>query len=392
MKIILTLVSFLCLTASYAQINFEKGYFINNSNEKIDCYIKNLDWKSNPTEFTYKTTIDGEKATAEISTVKEFGVENEFKYQRYTVDIDRSTDAVGDLSPFKEPMFNREQLFLKVLVQGKASLYGYKDRNLKRYFYSKDAIGVTQLVYKNYKIDEFSKAQNTMYKQQLWNNARCEIEDQAIVNRVAYKKRDLVKYFVNFNTCSKVDFEDFAKNKNSVGTFGINLRPGFNSSSIEYERLNGSTYDTKYDNEIAFRIGVEFEFVMPFNKNKWSFIVEPTYQSFKAEKSEFVSIDYSSIEVPMGVRHYMYLNEKSKLFINLQAVLDFPNNSKLNYRENASLKLRSKPNLAFGFGYKYGDKFSIELRGHSHRNVLDGFVGWKSAYKTTSLILGYSIL
>lgn len=37
-----------------AQINFEKGYFISNDNEKIECLIKSIDWKNNPTEFKYK--------------------------------------------------------------------------------------------------------------------------------------------------------------------------------------------------------------------------------------------------------------------------------------------------------------------------------------------------
>ncbi len=31
--------------SSYGQILFEQGYYINNSNEKIDCFIKNNDWE-----------------------------------------------------------------------------------------------------------------------------------------------------------------------------------------------------------------------------------------------------------------------------------------------------------------------------------------------------------
>ena len=37
-----------------AQISFEKGYYIDNSNQKVDCLIKNVDWKNNPTSFEYK--------------------------------------------------------------------------------------------------------------------------------------------------------------------------------------------------------------------------------------------------------------------------------------------------------------------------------------------------
>lgn len=38
----------------FSQINFEKGFFIKNSNEKIECLIKNNDWNKNPTDFEYK--------------------------------------------------------------------------------------------------------------------------------------------------------------------------------------------------------------------------------------------------------------------------------------------------------------------------------------------------
>jgi len=52
------------MTISYSQISFEKGYFINNTNQRISCYIKNSDWKNNPTEFVYKIALEGDKMTA----------------------------------------------------------------------------------------------------------------------------------------------------------------------------------------------------------------------------------------------------------------------------------------------------------------------------------------
>ena len=44
----------------FAQISFEKGYFINNANQKTNCLIKNQDWKDNPTEFEYKLDENSE--------------------------------------------------------------------------------------------------------------------------------------------------------------------------------------------------------------------------------------------------------------------------------------------------------------------------------------------
>ena len=74
--------------SGYSQISFVKGYFIKNSGEKIECFIKNIDWKDNPTQFNYKLSKDDDQKEATIEAVKEFGIYDIVKYQRYTVDID----------------------------------------------------------------------------------------------------------------------------------------------------------------------------------------------------------------------------------------------------------------------------------------------------------------
>ena len=51
--LVLAFITISCLQ-SYSQIIFENGYFIDESNNRIECLIKNIDWKNNPTEFEYK--------------------------------------------------------------------------------------------------------------------------------------------------------------------------------------------------------------------------------------------------------------------------------------------------------------------------------------------------
>ncbi|WP_417619381.1 hypothetical protein [Oceanihabitans sediminis] len=57
----------------YSQIIYENGYYIDNSGNKVDCLIKNVDWKDNPTSFEYKLTENSDKNIATLNTVKEFG-------------------------------------------------------------------------------------------------------------------------------------------------------------------------------------------------------------------------------------------------------------------------------------------------------------------------------
>ena len=132
---------FLLLTvlgfSSYAQISFEKGYYIDNNDQRIDCLIKNIDWKNNPTEFEYKLSENSTPEKATITSVKEFGVVSISKYIRSTVNIDRSIDNVNSvilISKEKNPVYKEEELFLKVLLEGKASLYLFEMGNSKNFF------------------------------------------------------------------------------------------------------------------------------------------------------------------------------------------------------------------------------------------------------------------
>ncbi len=122
---------------AFSQIQFEKGYFISNKNEKIECLIRNNDWKNNPTEFDFKLTKDSESQSLNISTIKEFSIPGSFKFIRAPVKIDRSTDIASLLGTDRNPKWESDTLFLKVLVEGKATLYSYSKGNLFRFFFKK---------------------------------------------------------------------------------------------------------------------------------------------------------------------------------------------------------------------------------------------------------------
>ncbi|GAB4409669.1 MAG: hypothetical protein OHK0053_36470 [Microscillaceae bacterium] len=122
-----------------AQITFEKAYFIDNEGRKVTCWIKNLDWKNNPKEFEYQLTEQGEVQKGDLNNVQAFEIEGGAKYVRFTVDIDYSTEDVNKLTTNMQPVFERKEVFLKVLLEGKGSLYIYEEATLKR-FLSKETM------------------------------------------------------------------------------------------------------------------------------------------------------------------------------------------------------------------------------------------------------------
>ena len=370
------LVAFLSLNC-FPQIVFEEGYFINDNNERIECLIKNVDWKNNPFDFKYKISEISEVQTTGIQAVKEFGINNISKYERAIVNMDRSSEDLSLLSHDRNPVFQEEVLFLNILVEGQASLFQYEENNLTRFFYRTNDSAITQLVYKIYKVKDRNIGTNNQFRQQLLNDLKCHEISMNEFETLNYYKNELVRLFVKYNECQNVSFTNYNEKHREV-IFSLNLRPGLNISSLSMENPVSDAEDNDFGSELTFRAGLEFELILPFNKNKWAIILEPTYQYYKSEKEsegindQYVEVDYKSIELPLGIRHYFYLDEKSKIFINASYVIDFSINSAIKYELGWEYEINTMGNFAFGLGYSYR-RIAAELRYQTSRSVLNNY-------------------
>ncbi|WP_158281298.1 outer membrane beta-barrel protein [Dyadobacter jejuensis] len=352
-----------------------------------------MEWENNPTKFDYRRSVESETLTATIDNVKEFGVSGEFKYIRSKVKLDRSSQSMASLSDQKSPEFSEEEVFLKILVEGAANLLAYKNTNLDRFFYSKDNSNIEALVFKLYRTEDGKVDANVGYKQQLLAELTCPQFTIEKVKKLSYGRKQLVRFFVEFNACNNREYTNY-DSKPHRDMFNLNIRPGLNFTALSIKNTLTDYGKIDFDRKLSFRLGIESEFILPFNKNKWAILVEPTFQYFKAEKiekSEKATIDYKSIELPIGLRYYIFLNDQSKLFINGSIIFDFRSNSKISLNNLNYLDISNASNFAGGIGYKYHDKFSLELRYQTSRNILREYTFWDSQYQTVSLILGYSL-
>ena len=406
MKHILFLIIFLFVSRGlFGQITFEKGYFIDNSENKTTVLIKNIDWKNNPTYFKYKTTASGDINNKNIADIKEFSIDNGSKYIRATVNINRSSNKVPELDGLREVNFNEEQLFLKELVSGSANLYVYENGNLMRFFYSINNEVPIQLVYKRYKKENIQIAENNEYRQQLLNVLLCENVSTASIKNISYTEKSLKRIFDIFNSCND-PINYVASTSNNKLIFRIRIRPRLNNTTLDVNSTADRRLKTNFDKNISLAIGAEIEAVLPFNKNKWAILIEPTYQNYSAEtepqKSNNFSanvynaeVQYTSIELPIGLRHYIFLSDKSKIFLNASLLIDIPFNSQVVYnglnRPNPELSLNTS--LALGFGVDIFEKLSIEARYLGKREVFASTTDddFTSNYRGFSIILGYTL-
>jgi hypothetical protein len=391
-KLLVILVVFFSFK-SYSQVFFEEGYFIDNENKKVNCLIKNKDWLKNPTSFEYKLTEETKTIKITIDEVKEFDVFNHSKYIRVNVKIDRSSSIIDKLSNLREPDFKEEKLFLKVLVEGKASLYEYIDNNLRRYFYKKENLKIEQLVFKSYITNDNKYLKNKRYQKQLLDNLKCNNFMIKDVSKLNYYKDDLVDFFVEFSKCNEASFIDYTKRKKR-NLLNFSLRPRIETSSLEFTS-NSVTGDFDLGRGLIFGVGLEIEYIFPFNKTEWSVILEPTYKVYQTNTSipgferEFnKKINYKFLEFPLGFRRYFFLNKNSSIFINTLLVLKIELNS---ISEFNSTYFGSVMNFGFGFGYKFKNKYSIEVRGFNNREFGGNGLSVLSKYKSFSLIFGYTL-
>ena len=384
---------FFCCSNIKAQIIFEKGYIIDINNERKECLIKNMGWQYNPNEFEYKFSENSTVLKGTLTNIEEFGIDSHGKYIRKQIKIHRSEDRLQDLGFRREPEWSNETLFLRVLIEGKVTLFSYDDGEIQRFFYQKEGSDIEQLIHKSYRLKNSQKIhRNDNFKQQLWAYVNCVDRPQEKYRNLRYSRKELVQYFLEENNCEGGKFDllyGIAKRK----AFKLKITPGLKYSNASF---SGSSGGATFQNELSFRLGLEVEFILPFNNNKWTVFSEPLYQSYYSKQNKqspvTLLVDYKSIEVPIGIRYYIFIKSDLKLFFNgaYSFVYRLPSSGiRFSDRMENYLDVNTKTNLGFGLGATIRDRFSFEFRYHTPMKITQ-YLNWNSSFKSSSLIIGYT--
>lgn len=385
-----------------AQKDFEKGFYIDSNNNKVECFIKNQDWMGIPSKIDYMISENGQSETIDFSKMNAFQIYNSSHYYIKTeVDVDRDTD-VADFKPKKVVTV------LKVLIDGVASLYSSSEI----FFYKINDGAIKQLVYKKY-VDENSRIkQDNAYQKELYENLKCE-NNIVEIRKLRYKYKELTAFFKNYNECKSYNYTSFSKSQTKL-IYNFNVIAGASSSNASFEvnqkfsvASSGTdelaiTKDAETDNSsTSFIIGFEAEVLLPFNKNKWAVFVAPNFQqndflmsSIYSESFPvklFAETSYSYIDIPFGIRHYMNLNEKSKLYLEgaFSFILLMDVKETTYFGENFGITTIAKTDYNYenistavrvGFGYNYNRKYSLSLNYYPQKDL------------STSKVTGFSLI
>jgi hypothetical protein len=210
-----------------------------------------------------------------------------------------------------------------------------------------------------------------------------------------YKQSELIKYFNRFNTCAGSPVESFVYKQNR-DFLNLRITPGLNYSSMTISSLA-----VEFKPKVNIRLGLDAEIILPFNKNKWALVFEPTYNSFNSEGESNIgklSITYNYIEFPFGLRYYFFLNSETKLFVNGYMlpgyVTAFNNTIVSEYPGAPSYKLNYYHSIhyyAMGGGISF-NRFSAEMRYYTGQNPLLTNSLMTSEYKRLAVIFGFRFL
>lgn len=276
MKYLFLFLSLFLSNFIFAQSEFLKGSFINNQNQKIECFIKYEPASYNPTSIEYKINENGDSKTLTINNINSFEIDDISKYLKATVELDRHTDDIYRLEKNKEIVLQTETHLLKLIVDGYHKLYVYEDDEIKRFFYSKEDGLIKELQYKSYIPDPSTNiiSKNLFFQRQIYYDVKCATTKTSSIQSLEYKQDQLEKYFETVNECT-TGIKSKRNLKKEKGILNVKI-----SGDCNFMSLTSEVYEFTNSKKSQFSGSFELEYLIPFYKYKISFFLNPNYYSY----------------------------------------------------------------------------------------------------------------
>lgn len=404
-KSIFFFATLLLTITTYAQNNFEEGYYIDSNKNRITGYIQVENWNSNPKKITFKLSEMGPQQDILSRNMNGFGIGNSIQYDKYTVKISKASDNIEAMDRVRKFNLVEETAMLKLLVDGEAQLYNYSDQGVTQYFIKEGNL-LTSLLYKRYLTDG-GLASNNQYQQQLSNLFICDSGKLPSVESLRYTESSLVKYVTKYNECNGSLNQTF-KEEESKNFLAVKIFGGLQNSSLSVNSNTIRTFD--YGNKNSFVPGLELELRFPTpTTSEWSVFLDFRLHSFEetgqyAEFTNFVNDEvitrnttgsYNAVDVGIGGRYYFGLGEHSKVYVGMNMSVDIINDTSFTYEGIALSTIDGKaPTLILGLGVGYNWKnLSAEARYHTNRDSVGGEFNNSnsSEYSNIALTISYAL-
>lgn len=230
------------------------------------------------------------------------------------------------------------------------------------------------------------------YKRQLLTELAC-LRDPDL-DDLEYQKGKLLDYFREYAECSGNEIDYLNRGTPIKLRWSLHAGVNFFQSSIDNDILAVSFPEaSRVTGGFSGRAGASLEVLLPFQRYKWTAVIEPVFAFYNAESDEGpeTELTYQALELTFGIRHYFFLTGNQSLFLNAGIVMPFEGtNSRYDLPDRDFIEISSLPNFMAGVGFRAGD-FSVEGRFQVPRNTTNDFISWRGDLTIYSLQLGYTL-
>lgn len=380
----------LCPIITKAQVKFESGYYVDTNGNKNECQIKNFDWQYNPTEI--EIVENGESKKLTLNDILEFSIGLDKKYLNATVSVDTSSDNLLHikLSSTIRPLWQKQRVFVKVLVEGQMNLYSLNTESYTRFYYRHTTDSITPLVYKQYFVSRSLVGTNKQYLMQLEKLLDCGGLSRNIKSK--YTARDLSALVVKYNQCTNSTVSNYKFEKQIK--FHVKATIGLNYSSYKAS-IDGALFPTEADfgYKLTPRFGAELEMMLPYWDNRWSLLFDPNYRTYKSnteDNGNYYSVDYQSIEMPFGARAHFYVKQNCQIFVDILYIADIHLGNTPISMDGTEFPEKSAPNYGLGIGFS-SKRISFSARFNSLRDLAAEYISLNDSFKNFSIITTYKL-
>lgn len=387
-----------------------KGYYVLDTNIKVKGYFKNTDFTDVST-LEFKSSLFSNYNAIDITKVKEYGIGDNFKFKRFAVKYDKSDIYDDRLSVIKDPEWEEVTVFLNVLAEGNAVLYSYISPHGTKFFYTtKEGENPQQLVYKKYKEDG-RVAINSNFKQQLYFNVNCDNLTTQRFYDIEYTKISLTNYIKEYNSCKETKTTIYSNDYHQKSNVRITVFAGVYNASFGIKNANPNIEN---DNSLSYSLGVETSLAVV--SGQLEFFGRLEYENLSTEArgtkdqgynilTHVYKINTGIVSLHIGPRYNLFINDNNKLFIDAALVLNLPLEKTINRDSyiltetdytygghDASYDLSTALSSNIGIGYVFSNKFGIDLRYKTNRNMFNGVsTGYTTHMSGLGLNLRYTI-
>ena len=395
-----TLIALICSGLLFSQTSFQPGYYVDNESNKISGLIKNEDWSQIPSKILFKKHADDEAVTIEGNQFSGFKVEGTKHYYR-TLKLDsyKLYNSSGD-----EVDYPSIELLARVVIDGQATFLTTKVNDELLYVIQIEDQAPQVLMYKKYILNDGKIRERKGFQKQLFDANPCEQPlDTKLFLDVKYRLNEISNIVTGFNDCLGSASENYNK-KRTKGQFNLLVKANvvfnnFQKAGFGYgEGLSsdGSNFaEFPISNQTTFGIGLELEYMLPFNNKRWSIFTNPMYQylqkdsatrtdglfyAFSTSNVCTYTVDLSYIELPIGVRYFFVQSNNINAFVNVAFGTNIVLSDASNLEfvdadivvEERIISSSSNSFITIGGGVRINSKFDVYVNYYASKSIASG--------------------